>query len=41
MMIIGGDGDFTIILKALRDHPGKEALYYDHPTELGVVVFEK
>ena len=40
VMIIGG-GDFTIILKILMDHPKEQVLYHDHPTELGVLVFEK
>lgn len=35
-------GDFTIILKILLHRQcGKEAVYYDHPYECGVVVFEK
>ena len=41
LMIIGGGGDFLIILKVLFDHPKPNALYYDHPYELGLVVFEK
>ena len=41
-MIFGGGGDFTIILKILLHRQrGKEAVYYDHPYECGVVVFEK
>lgn len=41
-MIGGGGGDFTIILKILLHRQcGKEAVYYDHPYECGVVVFEK
>ncbi len=41
IMIFGGGGDFLIILKLLRyRHPGKEALFYDHPYECGVVAFE-
>ena len=41
-MIFGGGGDFTIILKILLHRQrGKEAVYYDHPYEGGVVVFEK
>ncbi len=41
-MIIGGGGDFLITLKLLRHKSqGKEALYYDHPYECGVVAFEK
>ena len=41
-MIFGGGGDFAIILKMLLHRQrGKEAVYYDHPYECGVVVFEK
>lgn len=41
-MIFGGGGDFIIILKILLHRQrGKEAVYYDHPYECGVVVFEK
>lgn len=41
-MIFGGGGDFTIILKMLfHRQRGKNAVYYDHPYECGVVVFEK
>ena len=41
-MIFSGGGDFTIILKILLHRQcGKEAVYYDHPYECGVVVFEK
>lgn len=40
--IFGGGGDFAIILKMLLHRQrGKEAVYYDHPYECGVVVFEK
>ncbi len=42
VMIISGGGDFLIILKMLMYHPkGKKAVYYDHPTECGFIVFEK
>lgn len=41
-MIFGGGGDFTIILKMLlHRQQGRDAVYYDHPYECGVVVFEK
>ena len=41
-MLFGGGGDFDIILKMLLHRQrGKEAVYYDHPYECGVVVFEK
>ncbi len=41
-MIFGGGGDFAIILKMLlHRQSGKNAVYYDHPYECGVVVFEK
>lgn len=42
LMIIGGGGDFFIILKIIfYRNNGAGALYYDHPYECGVVVFEK
>ena len=41
-MIFGGGGDFAIILKMLlHREQGRDAVYYDHPYECGVVVFEK
>ena len=41
-MALGGGGDFLIIMKILRYHSDKEdQVYYDHPYECGVVVFEK
>lgn len=40
VMILGGGGDFLVVLKILR-HPQKDgAVYYDHPYECGLVVFE-
>lgn len=42
VMIFGGGGDFLIIWKMLSYRTiRKEVLYYDHPYECGVVVFEK
>ncbi len=42
MMIVGGGGDFYIIFKMLCYHQkSKDAFYYDHPYECGVVVFER
>lgn len=42
VMIFAGGGDFFIILKILLyKTKKKEVLYYDHPYECGVVVFEK
>ena len=42
LMILSGGGDFLIILKILFYRSGKkETVYYDHPYECGVVVFEK
>ena len=42
LMIIGGGGDMAIVIKMLRFKPeGAEALYLDHPYELGLVVFER
>ena len=41
-MTLGGGGDFLIIMKILQYHSDKEdQVYYDHPYECGVVVFEK
>ena len=41
-LILGGGGDFLIFFKMLFYRvKGKETLYYDHPYECGVVVFEK
>ena len=42
LMLFSGGGDFLIILKILLYPSGsKETVYYDHPYECGVVVFEK
>lgn len=42
IMIFAGGGDFCIILKILLYRPkGKEVVYYDHPYECGLVIFEK
>ena len=42
LMILGGGGDFLIIGKILLHRTGgADAVYYDHPYECGVVVFEK
>ena len=42
LMILAGGGDFLIVLKMLFYRcKSREVLYYDHPYELGVVVFEK
>jgi hypothetical protein len=42
LMIIGGGGDFLIILKVLLYRTKTEdAVYLDHPYECGLVVFEK
>ena len=41
-LILGGGGDFLIIIKLLRfNSDKKEQLYYDHPYECGLVVFER
>lgn len=41
-MILGGGGDFLIILKMLFYRPEtNDVLYYDHPYECGVVAFER
>ena len=40
LMILGGGGDLTIVLKMLRFKPdGGEVLYLDHPYECGLVAF--
>lgn len=40
LMILGGGGDLTIILKLLRfKSPGPETIYLDHPCECGLVAF--
>lgn len=42
LMIFSGGGDFLIILKILLYRSsGKDTVFYDHPYECGVVVFEK
>lgn len=42
IMIIGGGGDFLIICKMLMyKSKAKNIVYYDHPYELGLVVFER
>lgn len=41
-MILGGGGDFLVILKILMNKPnGRNAIYLDHPYECGVIMFEK
>lgn len=40
--IIGGGGDFLMIINILKfKTDAKEILYYDHPTEIGTIVFYK
>lgn len=41
LMILGGGGDFCIILKLLAYRPKGETVYCDHPYELGLVAFER
>ena len=42
IMILGAGGDVLVVLQLLRHgSSGKEALYYDHPTKAGLVVFER
>lgn len=41
LLILGGGGDFCIILKLLAYRPQGEAVYCDHPYELGLVAFER
>lgn len=38
-MIIGGGGDFYMVLKLLKFKSEGDTLYYDHPYECGVVAF--
>ncbi len=40
--IWGGGGDFNIIIRLLRyNTKGKDVIFMDHPTEVGLVAFEK
>lgn len=40
LMILGGGGDFAIVLKMLRFKPdGREVRFLDHPYECGLVAF--
>lgn len=40
LMILGGGGDFAIVLKTLRFKPdGREVRFLDHPYECGLVAF--
>lgn len=42
LMIVAGGGDFLIVYKILlHKSRGKQAYYYDHPYECGLVIFEK
>lgn len=41
LMILGGGGDFCIILKLIAYRPAGETVYCDHPYELGLVAFER
>lgn len=41
LMLLGGGGDFCILLKLLLHRPKGEAIYCDHPYELGLVAFER
>lgn len=41
LMILGGGGDFCIIIKLLRHRFKGEKIYCDHPYECGLVVFER
>lgn len=42
VMILSGGGDFLIVAKLLMYRPGgREAVYFDHPYECGMVAFEK
>lgn len=41
LMLLGGGGDFCILWKLLLHRPKGDALYCDHPYELGLVAFER
>ncbi|MBE5876188.1 MAG: DUF3267 domain-containing protein [Lachnospiraceae bacterium] len=42
LMIIGGGGDFLIVINLLRYKSlAKEVIFLDHPYEIGTVVFER
>lgn len=41
LLILGGGGDFCIILKLLAYRPQGEAVYCDHPYKVGLVAFER
>ena len=42
LMILGGGGDFAIVLKMLRFKPdGREVRFLDHPYECGLVAFTR
>lgn len=41
LMILGAGGDLLIFFMVLKGHFSKEAVFLDHPFEVGTVVFEK
>ena len=42
MMVLGGGGDLTIVLRLLRYHSGgTDTVYIDHPYAAGVIAFER
>ncbi len=41
LMLLGGGGDFCILLKLLFYRPKGETVYCDHPYEVGLVAFER
>ena len=42
IMVLGGGGDMTIVLKMLRYHStAAEIIYVDHPYAAGIVLFER
>lgn len=41
LMILGGGADIVIATRILLSHASKKALYYDHPTVVGTVIFDK
>lgn len=41
VMVLGGGGDLTIVLKLLRYRGGADTVYIDHPYAAGVIAFER
>ena len=42
LMILAAGGDFTLVLRVLlRRDRARETLFLDHPSEIGLVLFER